>query len=90
MRTPTIGTVVFNPADPPADPKELQRYLRELNVVLSACITALAAGRLEKTHVEPTKRNAGDIRYADGTDWNPGTGEGIYFYNSAGSWVKLG
>jgi len=37
------------------------------------------------------KPRAGDIRYADGSDWNPGgTGEGIYFYNSSAAWVKLG
>jgi hypothetical protein len=90
MRTPTLGTIVFNPADPPADPRELQRYLRELNVLIGAVVAALAAGHLEKLHVEPTKRSNGDIRYADGTDWNPGSGEGVYFYNTAGSWVKLG
>jgi len=37
------------------------------------------------------KPRAGDIRYADGSDWNPGgTGEGIYFFNSSDAWVKLG
>ena len=34
------------------------------------------------------KPRTGDIRYADGTDWNPGSGEGIYFYNGT-SWVNL-
>jgi len=27
--------------------------------------------------------------YGDGTNFNPGSGEGIYFRNAAGSWVKL-
>ena len=39
--------------------------------------------------VRKTKPRDGDIRYADGTDWNPGgTGEGIYaFFNE--TWNKL-
>ena len=40
-------------------------------------------------HVEPTRPRKGDIRYADGTDWNPGSGEGIYFFNNAGTWTQL-
>ena len=35
------------------------------------------------------KPRNGDIRYADGTNWNPGgTGEGIYAYVN-GAWAKL-
>ena len=36
----------------------------------------------------PSKPNNGRIVYADGTNWNPGAGEGFYGYQ-AGSWVKL-
>ena len=32
----------------------------------------------------------GDIVYGDGTNFNPGDGEGVYFRNAAGNWVKLG
>ena len=42
--------------------------------------------------VEPTAkyRRQGMLAYADGTNWNPGSGgEGIYYYNAAGSWTKL-
>jgi len=46
--------------------------------------------RLEQTNTAPSKPRIGDIRYSDGTNWNAGSGEGIYFYNAAGSWVKLG
>ena len=45
--------------------------------------------RLEPTHIEPAKPRKGDIRYEDGTDWNPGgTGEGIYWHNGT-AWAKL-
>ena len=42
----------------------------------------------EVLHVAPPKVKVGMIRYADGTDWNPGSGEGAYVYTSAG-WSKL-
>jgi hypothetical protein len=36
----------------------------------------------------PVKVREGLIRYADGVNWNPGSGAGLYQYIS-GSWVKL-
>ncbi len=45
--------------------------------------------RLIKTHVEPSKKRDGDIVYADGSDWDPGAGEGIYQYYG-GTWNKMG
>lgn len=39
-------------------------------------------------HVAPTKLWEGMIRLADGTDWDPGSGMGLYQY-LGGSWVKL-
>lgn len=37
---------------------------------------------------EPAHPVDGVIAYADGTNWNPGSGEGFYGYEN-GSWVKL-
>lgn len=61
--------------------------LREFQRV-SASIKALTLGHLDKTYVAPSKPRDGDIRYADGTQWNPGGGEGIYA-RIAGAWIKL-
>lgn len=44
--------------------------------------------KLKVLNVEPRKPRKGLIVYADGTNWNPGSGEGIYVYKSA--WVLLG
>ena len=84
-----------NPA--PISNDQLSDYLfHELNR-LSDIIFNLDVFRLEPTHVEPKneggedrgKPRNGDIRYADGTNWNPGgTGEGIYAYIN-GAWAKL-
>jgi len=40
-------------------------------------------------HAAPSKIKVGDVVYADGTDWNPGSGEGLYVYKSGG-WSLLG
>ena len=94
------SVVRFNPNPAPVATEQLPDYLfNELNR-LGEIIFNQNLFRLEPTHVEPgsttigvfkDKPRAGDIRYADGSDWNPGgTGEGIYFYNSSAAWVKLG
>ena len=83
-----------NPA--PVDPSQLPDYLfSELNR-LGDIIFNLDTFRLEATHREPatelrkTKPRDGDMRYADGVDWNPGSGgEGFYaYYNN--TWNRLG
>lgn len=39
--------------------------------------------------VAPPKPRQGMLVYADGTHWNPGSGEGFYEYTSGGLWVPL-
>lgn len=92
MRTPNNGSGLYAPGDPPQDPAQLQRYLREEMTKISAAIGALAAGHLDQSTVAPAKPRDGDIRYASGApNWNPGAGVGIYYYKGATSaWVLLG
>jgi len=40
-------------------------------------------------HAAPDKPRPGMEVYADGTNWNPGLGEGKYIYTSALVWSKL-
>ena len=44
---------------------------------------------LSQRTVAPTAPQDGQIEYADGTAWNPGSGEGAYIYY-ASAWHKLG
>lgn len=91
MRRPNLGSAAYTPDDPPADPAQLQRYLRDEFRKVSTAIQLLAAGHIDKTHVVPAKPRDGMIRYADGTNWNPGSGQGIYYYKASGpAWVLLG
>lgn len=43
---------------------------------------------LKRNNAEPVPK-PGMITYADGTDWDPGSGEGIYAYYG-GAWHFLG
>lgn len=88
MRTPTISTITYRPRQVPGSPDEIQRYLSDELARIADVLQLVASGHLEPTYVAPAKPRVGNIRYADGTSWNPGTGEGVYVYTSAG-WVKL-
>ena len=57
---------------------------------MSRIINNIADGHFDVSNAAPDKPRTGDIRYADGSNWNPGsTGEGIYIYLSTGAWSKL-
>lgn len=45
--------------------------------------------QMKQWHTEPPKRKEGMLLLADGTDWDPGSGQGVYAYY-AGAWHKLG
>lgn len=89
MRTPNLGTAVYTPGVPPTDREDLERYLMDELQRVAAAIAALAAGHVDMVTVAPTKPRAGDIRFADGTKWNPGSGKGFYGYDGA-TWKLLG
>ena len=75
-----------NPA--PVSNENLSDYLyHELNR-LSDVLFNIDVMRLEPTHAAPEKPRAGDIRYADGTDWNPSGSDGIHWYDGT-NWNKL-
>lgn len=64
-------------------------YLKQELEALAQAVHAPDFLQLTKTTVEPTKPRDGLTVYADGTEWDPGNGEGVYtYYGSA--WHKLG
>lgn len=54
---------------------------------ISASFEGVREIELEKLSTEPTPRE-GMIKFADGVNWNPGSGAGLYFYNGT-SWIML-
>jgi len=71
----------------PSKPEDLSAYLQSELDRISAVIGNIADGHIDVTNVVPDKPREGDIRYADGTNWNPGNGKGLYYYeyHSGGS-----
>ena len=70
--------------------ESLETYLQQELQRISEAITPIADGDLRIRHVVPTKPRNG-LYYADGTDWNPGSGKGVYRYDEdTTSFVFLG
>lgn len=61
--------------------REFQRLAEVLNGGLPRLI-------LPPQHAAPDKPREGMLVNADGTDWNPGGGAGLYVYVAA-AWTKL-
>lgn len=85
----TVQFPRFEPATVPQDPADLPRYIQDMFNDIANAINVVRDGHIDVIYSAPTKPQQGDIRYADGTSWNPGSGEGLYLYNSAGAWVQL-
>lgn len=73
---------------PPIEATDESMYLYTELQRISQVIELLAQGHMDVTHVAPDRPREGDIRYADGTNWNPGSGKGLYLYNGT-AWGQL-
>ena len=78
----------YEPGPLPEEVEDLGGYVVSELKRLGSILLNQSIFRLEPVHAEPARPRKGDIRYADGTDWNPGAGEGIYWYNGT-AWAKL-
>lgn len=65
--------------DLPGANRELEQIERTINGPLN----------IITVHAAPLKPRDGITVLADGTDWNPGAGQGVYTYYN-GAWHKLG
>jgi len=80
----------YAPAPVPDKSEDIPAYLRQEFNRMSGIINNIADGHFDVSNAAPDKPRTGDIRYADGSNWNPGsTGEGVYIYLSTGAWSKL-
>lgn len=79
---------IYYPGQVPAE-YDAQFLSQELSRI-SATLAALEVSQVIITpvHVEPERLTEGLVANADGTDWNPGSGAGLYEYVS-GAWSKL-
>jgi len=70
--------------------EDLKRWLAtELPRITASQTAAVDKVQLQTLYAPPARYGDGTTVLADGTQWNPGAGQGVYtFY--AGSWKKLG
>lgn len=81
---------MYTPRIPPQNAEDLLPYLDDELVKVAQNINSLLTGEHQVLYKEPPKRKPGLVVYADGIEWNPGSGEGLYRYNISGNWVFIG
>lgn len=81
---------MYTPRIVPGEADDLPRFFRdELNFISRGISGARSYIVLSALHAEPKTVVEDMLVQADGTDWNPGSGRGLYQYRS-GSWVFIG
>jgi hypothetical protein len=82
-------SIRYTPDPVPNDSENIPSYLKKEFNKMSEVVGNIADGHYDVTNVAPSKPRQGDVRFADGTNWNPTSGgEGLYVY-LAGGWSKL-
>ena len=80
----------YVPSAVPSNPEDIPAFLQEELKRMPIAVNNLSDGHIDKTHVAPDKPRDGDFRFADGTNWNPGHGRGLYYYDGVdGHWHRL-
>lgn len=99
MKKTTFAPLPYKPDPVPSDlPASAQRYLdNELNriasllqIMLSSAALRGSSLALDPMSAPPANPTMPMIVYTDATTWDPGSGEGYYYFNSNGVWTPLG
>lgn len=87
----TSSSPLYVAAKAPEDPAQLAVYLNAEFQRIQRALQQLAAGHIDTTHAAPLKPRDGDIRLADGTDWDPvAAGAPRFVGYRDGAWALLG
>ena len=81
--------MTYRPGPVPEDIKLLGSYVEKQLTEVSENLDTIDNLTLVELHAEPVKPRTGMVVLADGTDWNPGSGVGVYAY-FGGAWNLLG
>ena len=71
-----------------ADNEEAWNFMLEEFESIAVSLQEFEIISLTTNFKAPTKPREGDIIFADGTQWDPGNGKGVYVYYN-GIWNKL-
>ncbi len=83
---------MYSPQElPQTSVQDLARAVTDELRAISEALTAAQFNTLNlgEKNVAPDKPRDGDVLNADGTNFDPGSGKGIYFFNGT-TYVKLG
>jgi len=69
----------YVPESPPLDTEVTEWIRRELQKISDA----FEAPDVPILYLEPTKPRDGQLVRADGVEWNPGSGRGLYIFDEA-------
>jgi len=76
--------------EPPTEEYSQEYLYRELTRI-SILLEALLDGNINISYTPPERPRDGMKRYADGAQWNPGLGRGLYWYDGVSEeWVPYG
>jgi len=78
----------FTPNPSPPSLEGLPDYIYGEFNRLSDFLLNIDLSSIDETHVAPDKSRNGDIRYADGSDWNPGQGKNLYYFDGT-NWIAF-
>lgn len=83
---------IYAPGVVPGNPDQLPEFLRrELTSLERSMHQPDTYLELEVLGTAPMRFRPGMIVFADGVDWNPGSGEGLYRRDAANTnWIFLG
>jgi hypothetical protein len=62
--------------------------VQELNRIANGFTVAGQTTTLPVLSAEPPKPETGQVVFADGTAWNPGSGRGLYYYDT-NAWTHI-
>jgi len=86
----TFANAPYKPGPVPSNPADIPRYLDDEFNRISAALAGMGAFRLPPSYAPPAKPISPQIIYTDATSWDPGSGEGYYYFNSHGVWTPFG
>jgi hypothetical protein len=81
--------MLYSPDPMPESVDSLAKYIHNELMRVGAVLDTAIARNVEFLAVAPAKPREGVIAGADGTNWNPGAGKGVYAYYT-GAWHLLG
>jgi hypothetical protein len=61
--------------------------VQELNRIANGFTVASQTTTLPVLTAEPSKPVEGQVVFADGTAWNPGSGRGLYYYDAGWQFI---